>query len=278
MSNSSTIENLQRKFHRLSSAEKNVAEFIMKNPREVVNYTIKDLAVASNVSESTVVRMCQRLGYKGYWSFHISLVSDLGKDEKTHSHAEEGSLKSIFMKYSKMMQQLAVNVNEKTMEKCIDLLINCNCAHVIGAGNTSILAKHMSFRLGRLGIRSTNDSAPEYFINHINLAAPNDILVAISQSGLTKDILNGVELAKNRGIKVIAITAYINSSLAEKSDFVLESKGDFSRFDYHKNYSHLCEIAVIDALCELIQQKLTTIDSKGKDVNLLELLLSDAKL
>jgi DNA-binding MurR/RpiR family transcriptional regulator len=136
----------------------------------------------------------------------------------------------------------------------------------------------MAFRLGRLGIRSTYDSAPEYFMNSIYLAEPKDVLVAISQSGVTKDILNGVELAKKRGIQVIAITAYINSSLAEKSDIVLESKGDFSRFDYYKNYNHICEIAVIDALCELIQQKLTTKNPKGKDDNMLELLLSESKL
>ncbi|HOO28248.1 MAG TPA: SIS domain-containing protein, partial [Lachnospiraceae bacterium] len=119
---------------------------------------------------------------------------------------------------------------------------------------------------------------PEYFMNNINLAASNDVLIAISQSGVTKDILNGVDLAKKRGLKVIAITAYVNSSLAEKSDIVLESKGDFSRFDYYKNYNHLCEIAVVDVLCELIQQKFAVMNRKGKDDDMLELLLSEAKL
>lgn len=278
MSNYATIENLHSKYHKLSSAEKNVADFIMKHPQEIDNYTIKDLSLASNVSEATVVRMCKHLGYKGYWSFHISLVSDIGKEEKTFSQTEEGSLKALFMKYSKMMEKLADNVNEGSMEQCVDLLTNCSCAHIIGAGNTSTLAKHMAFRLGRLGIRCTYDSAPEYFMNNIYLAGPNDVLVAISQSGVTKNILNGVELAKKKEIKVMAITAYINSSLAEKSDIVLESKGDFSRFDFYKNYNHLCEIAVIDALCELIQQKLTALNPKGKDDNMLELLLSEAKL
>jgi len=278
MSKYTTIENLHSKYHRLSSAEKNVADFILKHPKDIVSYTIKDLSMASNVSEATVVRLCQHLGYKGYWSFHISLASELGKEEKPLSQEETGSSKMLFMKYAKMMENLANNVNPDNMEQSVELLTKCGCAHLIGSGNTSTIAKHMAFRLGRLGIRCTYDSVPEYFMNNINLAASNDVLIAISQSGVTKDILNGVDLAKKRGLKVIAITAYVNSSLAEKSDIVLESKGDFSRFDYYKNYNHLCEIAVVDVLCELIQQKFAVMNRKGKDDDMLELLLSEAKL
>lgn len=271
MAKLTTIEKVQGCYEKLSSAEKNVANYILKHPGEVVGYTVRELAQASNVSEATVVRMCQHIGYKGYWSFHISLAVDLEDKKEDVGSGEAEDARAILRKYARMIEYLAGNINEESMQKSADLLMNCGYAHIIAGGNTGTLANHLSFRLGRLGICCTMNNVPEYYINHINSAGAKDVVVAISQSGMTKDVLKGIELAREKGLKIIAITAYKDSKIANEADLVLESKGDFSRYDFYKNYSHLCENAVIDTLCDLIQQK-------RENDNMLELLLSDAKL
>ena len=77
---------------------------------------------------------------------------------------------------------------------------------------------------------------------------------------------------------MIAITAYKNSSLAELADYVIESKGDFSRFDFYRNYSHLCEMAVAEALLDVLaKDEKVQAAVQEKNTDMLE-FLSDMKL
>ena len=100
------------------------------------------------------------------------------------------------------------------------------------------------------------------------------MLIAISKSGITKTVIQGAELAKEKGLKVIAITEYSNSKLGELADHVLLSKGDSSRFDYY-NYNHLSETAVIEALLELVKNVDKIVEKRADQ---LEFMLSEAKL
>jgi len=277
VANIAPIDKIQNNYNSLSSAEKTVANYILKNPDEVVKCTIKELATASNVSEATVVRMCQHLGYKGYWSFRISLAAERNDSEAKVNRNEDGSFNTILLRYAKMIENLAGNIDENSMRICSELLLNCGYVHIIAGGNTGTLGAHLAFRLGRLGISCTQNNVPEYYVNNINSAKPEDVVFAISRSGITKDVLKGIEMAKERNLKVVAITAYKDSSIAEQADIVLESKGDFTRFDFYKDYSHVCEMAVIDALCELMQQYVNERPDK-KELNMLEFILSDSKI
>ena len=61
----------------LRAAEQRVADFILKHPDELIYLTVTELAERTNTSESTVVRLCQKIGYKGYQEFKIVLARDL---------------------------------------------------------------------------------------------------------------------------------------------------------------------------------------------------------
>lgn len=68
------------------------------------------------------------------------------------------------------MLAIGKNMDTKTMASCVELIKSCKQAHVLAAGNTAPLAQYMGFRLGRLGVKCTYNIAPEYFMNHVNLA------------------------------------------------------------------------------------------------------------
>lgn len=277
MDDNSVIANIQENYGMLSLTECKVADCVLRYPEQVVEYTVKDLATASGVSEATVVRMCQHVGYTGYWPFRTMLARDMGSlyHKNKNKTTEKDIVKHIFQKYATIMATLSKNVNTKTMEECVKLLSECKRVHVIAAGNSGTLAHHMGFRLGRIGIKASYSGIAEYFMNEINLADPDEIVLAISQRGITKTVIKGVELAKEKGLKVIAISAHANSKIGELADYVLVSKGESSRFDYYKSYNHLSEMAVIEALLDLLTNPEKIIDKKA---DVLELLLSDLKL
>ena len=277
MSEKSVIDNIQKHYREFSPTERKVADCVLRHPNQVTEYTVKELAMASGVSEATVVRMCQHAGYTGYWPFRTMLARDMGMmgREEKRDNDQANIVAGIFRKYADIMQNLSSKIDLDAMSTCARLIDNCHEVHVIAAGDTGTLAKHMGFCLGRIGIKATYSGLADYYLNTINLADENDVLIAISKSGITKTVIQGAELAKEKGLKVIAITEYGNSKLGELSDHVLLSKGDSSRFDYYKNYNHLSETAVIEALLELVKNVDKIVEKRADQ---LEFMLSEAKL
>ena len=211
------LEVIREQYDHIFSAEKKVANFVLQNPQKTVECNVSELAKNSKVSDATVVRMCHHIGYTGYYQFRISLARDLGKqqynsvnliDSKDMVEAicENTAVNNILS--AKAMLAIGRRLDLEVMRGCVELLKGCKQAHIMAVGNTSPLAQYMGFRLGRLGIKSTYNVAPEYFLNHVNLADEGDILIAISQSGTSKQVVQGMELGKTKGLKMIAITAF----------------------------------------------------------------------
>ncbi|MBE7718856.1 MAG: MurR/RpiR family transcriptional regulator [Lacrimispora celerecrescens] len=269
------LEVIKDNYGKIFSAEKKVADFVLEHPQEAVDANVSELAKASGVSDATVVRMCHHLGYKGYYQFRLMLAKDVGRDEGEEIEELQNTpnpVMKIFQKYVNSLTAIAECIDEEDMRSCVNLIKECKQAHVLAVGNTMPLALYMGFRLGRLGVKCTYGISPEYFLNHVNLADKEDIIIAISQSGSSRQIIQGMELAREKGLKMMAITGYRQSPVSELADYVLISNGRKESFDYYKNYAHLKETALIDALLELLTnwKKIEETDADKPEVILSE--------
>ena len=271
------LEVIRENHEKFFSAEKKVADFVLQNPQKAVDSNVSQLAKHSGVSDATVVRMCHHIGYKGYYQFRITLARDLGKIQYGSVSAvkSKDSVEIVFQEYAEAMLDIGRTIDSEVMWNCVNLLKTCKQAHIMAVGNTSPLAQYMGFRLGRLGVRCTYNIAPEYFLNHVNLAEEGDILIAISQSGNSKQVVQGLELGKEKGLKSIAITAFAQSPVSDLADHVLLSSGKEETFGYYKGYAHLNETAVIDALLNFVTNEELI---KTKHADKPEMILSEYKI
>ena len=271
------LEVIRENHEKFFSAEKKVADFVLQNPQKAVDSNVSQLAKHSGVSDATVVRMCHHIGYKGYYQFRITLARDLGKIQYGSVSAvkSKDSVEKVFQEYAEAMLDIGRTIDSEVMWNCVNLLKTCKQAHIMAVGNTSPLAQYMGFRLGRLGVRCTYNIAPEYFLNHVNLAEEGDILIAISQSGNSKQVVQGLELGKEKGLKSIAITAFAQSPVSDLADHVLLSSGREETFGYYKGYAHLNETAVIDALLNFVTNEELI---KTKHADKPEMILSEYKI
>lgn len=279
MKNKTVMENIYDHYEKFFSAEKKVADYIIKNPSDTVECTVAELAEKSGASDATVVRMCKHLGYKGYYQFRIMLARELewiNRNNEVTNKDNEYSIENLFRKYADSMMNLAKNISVSQMEKSAEVLHNSKWVHIIAAGNTSSLASYMGFRLERLGIRATFHTAPEYYMNQLNLAVEDETVVAISRSGSTKMVIDGIKLAKEKGMKVITITEYNYSEAAKCSDYVLLSNANANKFEYFRSHAQLCEMAVIDALMTLVSVKFEREEKRTEDY--MEIRMSDLKI
>ena len=271
------LEVVKEKYDDIFSAEKKVADFVLSNPQKVVDSNVSELAKQSGVSDATVVRKCHHIGYSGYYQFRITLARDLGKKQYGDMviPKSKDAVEKVFHGYAENMLAIGKHIDTENMWNCVNLIKTCKTAHIIAIGNTNVLAPYMGFRLGRLGIRCTYGLSAEYFMNHVNLADPNDILIAISKSGTSKPVILGMELGKEKGLKMIAITSHIQSPVSELADYVLLSSGKADPFNYYKEYAHLNVMAVVDALLNFITNEELI---KTKQADKPEMILSGYKL
>lgn len=272
------IETIKENYNNIFLAEKKVADFILENPEKAVNANVSELANYSGVSEATVIRLCKHIGYQGYYELRIVLSRDLGRKQVSDVDVENikmDTVSGLFQAFSSSILAIGKNLDQGKLLECANLIKTCKQVHIVAVGNTSPLAMYMGFRLGRLGVKCTHSMIPEYYMNYVNLADAEDIVIAISRSGESKQVVQALELAKEKGLKVIAITGFEYSPVSKLADYLLLSNVSGQSFDYYKGYSRLNETVVIDALLHFVTNEEKIIANSADKP---EIILSEYKL
>jgi RpiR family carbohydrate utilization transcriptional regulator len=278
MQEKTVIETIKEQYNQIFLAEKKVADFILENPEMAVNANVSELANYSGVSDATVIRLCKHIGYEGYYQLKLCLSRDLGRMQVSDVDMENvtgDKVSGLLYSFAAALIAIGKNLEQNKLMECVDLIKKCKQVHIVAVGNTSPLAQYLGFRLGRLGVKCTHNMVPEYFMNHVNLADADDIVVAISQSGSSKQVVQAMELAKEKGLKIIAITGHEYSPVSRLADYLLLSSPDEQSFNFYKSYSRLREMAVIDALLHFVINEETITANKFDKP---EIILSEYKL
>lgn len=283
--NISVVDNIRQMYEELFTAEKKVADYILKNRQEVVMLNVSELAHKSGASEATVVRTCKHLGYDGYFQMRLLMSRDAGQyKEPPSADGMPVSSHHIFAGDSERISNLAEYVSTETLLRAAELLQKAEVIHIVSVGNNIPIVWDLGFRLERNGLRCTYSLLPEHFFNHISLGSSRDVVYAISRSGSSTQVIRAVELAHKKGMKTIIVTGELNKPLVEDADCVIHvvEKKD-NHLSVMRPDSHLLEIAINDALLYVIKNyhkimnKLNG-DEDSEAVNDVDLLLSKYKL
>ena len=279
------VENIRQFYDELFAAEKKVANYILDNMQEVIMLNVTDLARKSGASEATVVRTCKHLGYDGYYQMRLLISRDAGQYKAQYSgNGKLSSAQQIFMNSSDRINYLAEFISTEDLLKAAEIMLNANTIHIVSVGNTVTVVMDLGFRLERSGIRCTYAMLPEHYFNHISLGNKEDVVIAVTRSGASTQVIRAVELARKKGMKTIIITGELNKQLVENAECVLhvveKKEGNFAII---KPDSHLLEMAINDALIYVVENyKAITNDFYEQDneasTNDVDMLLSEYKL
>lgn len=271
------IDTITEMYDKIFQAEKKVADVILNNPDIALSCNVSELANHSGVSDATVIRLCKHLGYDGYHQMKICLSRDMGRRDETikeHLNEENSTMAGIFKEIAERIIVAGVATDERVFKKCIELIKNATMVHLVAIGNTIPLCVYNGPRMQRMGIRCTYSMMPEHYLNHINLAPETDIVLAISGSGTSRDVVNALQLAKDKGLKTIAITGYKQSPVSQLADYLLLSASGTLGGHRCSQSSRLNELAVMEALILALDHVITA----GTDLTEPERILSATKL
>ncbi len=206
--------------------EKKIGDYIVRNPKKVVDMTVGELAKECCVSEASVSRFCKRIELKGFHHLKISLARELvdAKDDgEISGHISvddmEGSLRGILSNKMEELRQTVAMIDREELKKILDVINNADTVLMAAVGNTIPVAMDGAYKLNQIGIRAVSTPIWETELGYSYNLTDKDVVVAISNSGESTGVIQILQAAKSRGAVAISITNNARSSVAELSTY-----------------------------------------------------------
>lgn len=239
-------------YDEMGRAEKKIADWIIANPGKLIPLSISELADECKCSEATIVRFARRLGFEGYQALKISLAREENPRDVSESIKPDDSCYEVFEKVCNdiycSLERTKKVLDKKTLSLASEKILSASKIIILGLGNSASVAIDMSHKLLRAGC-----SAYAYTDNHMQAIAAahlsaGDLAIGISHSGSSKDIVDALRLAKERGAATMCLTNYGKSPIQKYSDIVLQTVSDETQYSILALNSRIAQLAIVDAL------------------------------
>ncbi|NQV69445.1 MAG: SIS domain-containing protein [Pseudohongiella sp.] len=205
----------------LRKSEAKVASYVLEHANEVINMRIVDLAANSSVSEPTVIRFCRAIGFDGFQSFKLQLAQQLGMGSVFTQFAVDDNdtvedlRNKVFDTTVGSLLTIRDELDPTVLELAINTISNARRVEFYGFGASGSVAADAQHKFFRLQLSSAAYTDPH--IQHMSAISlgTEDVVVAISQSGQTRALLESVSLAREAGATVIGLAPQ-NTPLSEQ--------------------------------------------------------------
>jgi len=235
-------------------SERIIADYVLEDPERVVQMSIAELARDANVGESTVMRFCRALDYKGYQEFKLRLAQDL-VEPVAYIHENISFDDSIahlaqktFQTNSRAVEDTQKSLDPAMVEVAAKALATARRIDLYGIGYSYFTTLDAKLKLTRLGL-----IADAYGDGHLQMMAAatltvRDVSVGISHSGNTKDVVDALNAARKAGATTIAISNFSPSPITKAADIVLLTSSPETPLGGEVLTSRIAQLCVIDVL------------------------------
>lgn len=237
----------------LPPSERRVAEVVLHRPADVASAPISQIALWASVSQPTVIRFCRRLKYGGLPIFKLKLAGELGAGIPfIHAHlAPSDDLAHVIGKvFDTALSGLTLGrhaLRTECVAKAVEALHGASRIECYGLGNSGVTAQDAQMKLFRLGTPTLVCTDSQMQRVAAALLPADAVVLAISNSGRTKALLDAVKLARRSGATVIAITRS-HSPLAEAADLLLPADVQENPEVYAPMVARLVHLTIVDVL------------------------------
>ena len=233
------ISHIQSQYTRFSKGQKLIAQYILKNYDKVAFMTACKLGETVGVSESTVVRFANALGYSGYPKLQDAL-QELIKNKLTtvqrvdmikEFNDDSAILKKIVKSDIDNIKDTLDEIDEKAFEEAANRILKAKRIYILGMRSSFTIAQYLGFYLGIIldsvhVIRTDMGDAFEQVVK-IN---EDDVLIAVSFPRYSKKSYQIVSYAKEKGAHIVSLTDSLFAPVASLTDNLLLVKSNMASF------------------------------------------------
>lgn len=220
----------------LSQSGRLIADWVIENAAKAAYMTSQELAQEAQVSQSTIVKFTQKIGFKGYSEFKLALSEEIGRKQAisaTPLHSgifADDPLAVIAQKLIKAKTEAMIQTtNALSFDACnqaAQWLNEARTVQIVGIGGSALTAKDLGYKLLKLGITALTEQDSHVQIAVARTLTEKDVQIAISFSGERKEILVAAEAAKEQGAKVIALSSPNKSKLRHIANITFDTIAD----------------------------------------------------
>lgn len=237
--------------------------------------SISEMAEVAGVAEATVSRFCRRLGYKGYSAFKLAVASSSSAQRpmnplygEIHEEDSIGDMcQKIYAADVDAITQTLALIKPAAITAAADLLLAADRVLCMGLGSSMVLAKEAAhlFSTARPNFFAVEDS--HFQAIRCALLTERDVVIYFSYSGSTRDIVDVMRIARERGAKTILFTRFPKSPGAASADVVLECGAREGPLQMGSVAARMGQLYLIDVLfSEVCRRDMETCRKRRKQV------------
>ncbi len=256
----------------LTALELKVLENIIAKEDFSEQTSIKEIACENNVSEAMIVKLAKKLDFNGFREFRANLVlyRQLDVAQLFNEISPEDSMQTLITKVFgnsiQALEETQAILDVKLLERSAQFLSQAHEILLFGVGGSAAIAYDFAHKFLRIGLHAQVLCDAHLMLMSASVCQDTSVVVAISHSGRTTDVIESLKLAKKNGARTIAVTNYATSPIAEYADIVLTSTSQGSMFLGENAAARVAMLNILDVLFVAIARH----DLKRSEDNLIK--------
>ncbi|KFC86156.1 MULTISPECIES: SIS domain-containing protein [Hafnia] len=248
--------------------ERIIADYILANPDKLKQCSSQELASILNISQSSIVKFAQRLGFKGFTNLKMALIEEWGQQSKQSAESEQHLhndinvhdtpsviAEKLFRAKQQALRMTTDSVNLAQLESTVAEIKAARRVQIMGMGGSSLVAKDLAYKLMKIGYPVMNEMDSHVQMTVAQSLGEGDVQIVISYSGALKEIVIAAQAAQEKGAKIIAITSLQDSPLRKLADFVLDTIADEARWRSSSISARTAQNTITDLLFVCLLQE-----------------------
>lgn len=248
--------------------ERIIADYILAHPDKLKQCSSQELASILNISQSSIVKFAQRLGFKGFTGLKLALIEEWGQQSKQNAESEQHLhndinvhdtpsviAEKLFRAKQQALRMTTDSVDLAQLESVVAEIKAARRVQIMGMGGSSLVAKDLAYKLMKIGYPVMNEMDSHVQMTVAQSLGEGDVQIVISYSGALKEIFIAAQAAQEKGAKIIAITSLQDSPLRKLADFVLDTIADEARWRSSSISARTAQNTITDLLFVCLLQE-----------------------
>lgn len=206
---------VQRKYNEFSDKEKDIADYIMQYGDKIKNTNITDLAKDIGTSGATITRFAKKIGCDSFVDMKIKLGSN---KVETPIEDEDSIFSNAYQYYDEVIERTKMLIDKDAIFNIVKEIKKAKNIYIYGVGSSGLTGEEMMQRLLRMGFNVHCISDSHMMIINSSIVSKNDLVIGISISGETQEVIHSLKVSKENGAKTVSISSFEGSSISKYSD------------------------------------------------------------
>lgn len=243
----------------MGRVERTIADKIIAEPDAIISGTLAELANSLHVSQGSIINFSRKFSGGGFPTLKEHIRQSLENADDTpfssvdnHESVKHAMELKIRENLTAFQNTLSLN-DDAALTNAVNKILSAKKIEIFGIFNSGIVARSFCYQLIQLGIPATFVSDSLMCAVSASMLDENSLVIAISDSGATREILDAVTIARKNRVAAICLTTNRHSPLARMCDDVLITASSGMNISERSEEVRLSQYLIVDTICSYIR-------------------------